>query len=329
MARLRLDGIRLGASGRAADVELVYAAYGRLDADGRNCIVLPTYYTGTHESYRPWIGPGRPFDPDRSFIVVPNMLGNGLSTVRAADTGRRWDPRSEAPVRVSDNVACQRALLSHLGVQRVALVAGWSMGGLQAYEWVVAYPDLVDAFLPICAGSRCWPLNAMFLRGLAPFLEHGLAHAEDRDSDLAAFGRAYASWAYSAAYYRDERWREDGFDTVADLLDWWSEDHQSRDPADLLTMLATWQSAHPHPAGRSLHTTLSAVTARAIVMPSTTDMYFTLAENALEASWLPHGELRPIVSDHGHIAGRPGHLPEVTAQVAAAVEDLQGPRPQV
>ncbi len=325
MPRLTLDGIRIGATGRVADVELVYAVDGCLDADGRNCIVLPTYYTGTHESYLPWIGPGRPFDPERWFIVIPNMLGNGLSTVKASDTGCGWDPRTHETLRVSDNVACQRALLDHLGVQHVALVAGWSMGGLQAYEWAVAHPDIIDAFLPICASSRCWPLNTMFLRGLAPFLEHALAHVEHRESALAAFGRAYASWDYSAAYYRDELWREDGFDSISDLLDWWSQDHQSRDPADLLTMLATWQSARPGPASRSLRETLSTVTARAIVMPSTTDMYFTHVENALEASWLPRGELRPIVSDYGHIAGRPGHLLKVTAQVAAAVGDLLGP----
>ena len=322
MPRLRLEGLRVGASAQAADVELRYAVHGRLDGDGANCIVLPTYYTGTDDSYLPWVGPGLCFDPADWCIVVPNLLGNGRSTVTVADTGRAWDPRSDGAVRVGDNVACQRALLEHLGVRHVALVAGWSMGGLQAYEWALRYPELVAAFLPICAGARCWPLNAMFLRGLTPFLEHALAHPEDRESDLAAFGRAYASWAYSASYYRDELWRRDGFTELSDLLDWWADDHRSRDPLDLLTMLTTWQSAHPGPAGGSLSETMATVRARAIVMPSSTDMYFTLAENTLEAAWLPRGELRPIISDHGHIAGRPGQLPEVTAQVAAAAGEL-------
>jgi homoserine O-acetyltransferase len=286
---------------------------------------LPTYYTGTHESYLPWIGPERPFDPARWFIVIPNLVGNGLSTVKTAGAQRDWDPLTQPAVRVRDNVAAQRALLDHLGVRRVALVAGWSMGGLQAYEWAVAHPDLVDAFLPVCAGSRCWPLNSVFLQGLVPFLAHGLAHPEHRACDLAAFGRAYAGWAYSAAYYRDELWRRDGWATVSALLDGWARDHQATDPAHLLAMLRTWQSAHPGPADRSLRETLSQVTARAILMPGTTDMYFTVAENTLEAAWLPRAELRPIVSDYGHIAGRPGHLPEVTAQVEAAVSDLVGP----
>lgn len=328
MPRLKLDGIPVSASGRAADVEIVYAVHGRLSADGRNCILLPTYYTGTHESYLPWIGPGRPFDPDRDFIVIPNLIGNGLSTATVAGTGRGWDPLTDPAVRVSDNVACQRALLDHLDVRHVALVAGWSMGGLQAYEWAAAHPNFVDAFLPICASSRCWPLNRMFLQGVTPFLTHALSHPGDRDWALGAFGRAYASWAFSAAYFRDELWRADAFDSVTDLLDAWAEDHRTWDPANLLAMLSTWQSADLAAAGQTLTQALSAITARAIVMPSTTDMYFTLAENTLEASLLPRGELRPIVSDYGHIAGRPGHRPAVTAQIAAAVKELLscGPR---
>jgi homoserine O-acetyltransferase len=320
--RLRLAGVPVAASGRPANVELVYATHGQLDADGRNCIVLPTYYTGTHESYLPWIGSDRPFDPNRWFIVIPNMIGNGLSTVTDVDAGRHWDPRTDPTVRIGDNVSFQRALLDHLGVQHVALVAGWSMGGLQCYEWAVAYPDIVDAFLPICASSRCWPLNAMFLQGVSPFLEDGLANPERREDGLVAFGRAYASWAYSAAYYRDELWRRDGFDSLSTLLNWWSEDHLSWDPANLLAMLRTWQAADSSHDGQSLHETLSSVTARAVLMPSTTDMYFTLAENVLEASWLPRSVLRPIVSEYGHIAGRPGHLPDVTTQVTKAVRDL-------
>lgn len=90
-------------------------------------------------------------------------------------------------------------------------------------------------------------------------------------------------------------------------------------------MLRTWQSAGPGDAGRPLRVVLSQIRARAILMPSTTDTYFTLAENQLEAAWLTRAELRPIVSDHGHIAGQPGHLPAVTAQVRAAVGDLLEP----
>lgn len=325
MQRWMIESVPVGEPSRLADVELVYSTHGRLNPDGSNCVVLPTYYTGTQDSYLPWIGPGRPFDTDRSFVVVANMIGNGRSAVRDPESGDVWDPRSDPVIRVSDNVRLQRMLLDRLGVQRVALVAGWSMSGLQAYEWAVAYPDFVDAILPICASARCWPLNAMFLQGISPYLEHALDQPHQKEFGLAAFGRAYAGWAYSAEYFRDELWRDDGFRSLDALLTWWADDHLAWSPADLLTMLRTWQAADPTGPGETLQGTLSRVSARAIVMPSTTDMYFTLAENELEASWLPNAELRPIVSAHGHIAGSPGRFPDVTAQVQNAVDELLGP----
>jgi homoserine O-acetyltransferase len=135
MHRLKLASVPVGSDKRLADVDLAYTTHGRLDADGGNCIVLPTYYTGNDESYLSWIGPGCPFDSDRWYVVVPNMIGNSRSTARDARTRRGWDPRTDPVIGIADNVAVQRRLLEYLGVERVALVAGWSMGGLQAYEW--------------------------------------------------------------------------------------------------------------------------------------------------------------------------------------------------
>ncbi|BBX64212.1 homoserine O-acetyltransferase [Mycobacterium saskatchewanense] len=325
MPTLNIPRVPVGLGGRSADVELVYETHGSLHDDGANCILLPTYYTGTHDSYRPWIGPGLPFDPDRWFVVVPNLIGNGLSRIRDSETGRAWDPVADPPVRVVDNVAVQRILLGHLGIRKLALVAGWSMGGLQAYQWAVSYPDLVEAFLPICASAQCWPLNFVFLEGLVPHLIRALRRPADASSALADFGRAYAAWAFSAAYYGDELWRADSFHGLDDILDRWAEDHIAWNPADLLTMLRTWQSANPRQPGLTIQDSLAAITARAVVMPCTTDMYFTLAENEKEVSWMPRAELRPISSAYGHIAGRPGHLPKVTVHIRQAAHDLLTP----
>nr|BFE44360.1 hypothetical protein GCM10017547_22530 [Pseudarthrobacter oxydans] len=62
------------------DATLAYRTYGKLNEAGDNCVLLPSYYTGTHASYEPWIGPGRMLDPERWFVVAVNMFGNGLST---------------------------------------------------------------------------------------------------------------------------------------------------------------------------------------------------------------------------------------------------------
>jgi homoserine O-acetyltransferase len=106
------------------------------------------------------IGPGKAFDTDRFFVVSSNLLGGcrgttGPSSVDPA-TGRPYG--SSFPViTVSDMVRAQRALLDELGIARLAVVAGGSLGGMQALEWAARYPDQVDAIVPIASTHALQP----------------------------------------------------------------------------------------------------------------------------------------------------------------------------
>jgi homoserine O-acetyltransferase len=75
-----LGDIALLSGETLANARIAYQTFGSLNQQGDNCVVLPTYYTGTHRSYAPLIGPGRALDPSLWFIVIPNLFGNGLST---------------------------------------------------------------------------------------------------------------------------------------------------------------------------------------------------------------------------------------------------------
>ena len=106
------------------------------------------------------IGPGKAFDTTRYFVVATNLLGGcrgttGPSSVNPA-TGRPYG--SDFPViTVADMVKTQRALLDVLGIERLAVVAGGSLGGMQAFEWAVRYPDQVDAIVPIASTPALQP----------------------------------------------------------------------------------------------------------------------------------------------------------------------------
>ncbi len=203
---------------------IAYVTYGALNKAGDNCILLPTYYTGTDKSYLPMIGPGRALDPAKYFIVIPNMLGNGVSS----------SPSNDAfflNATVAENVRLQHELLVHLGVKRIALVFGWSMGAMQGYAWASIYPVRVAALLAVCGSAKCWPLNAIFLEGVKAALGH--------DGDKRAFGRSYAGWAYSASFYRDELWRCMGYLALEDFLKFWEDDHEAWDARDLLVLIPT------------------------------------------------------------------------------------------
>ena len=106
------------------------------------------------------IGPGKAFDTERYFVVSTNLLGGcrgttGPSSINPA-TGRPYG--SDFPViTVADMVRAQRAFLAELGIERLAAVAGGSLGGMQALEWAVLYPDAVDAIIPIASTHALRP----------------------------------------------------------------------------------------------------------------------------------------------------------------------------
>ena len=106
------------------------------------------------------IGPGKAFDTDRYFVVSSNLLGGCRGTTGPSSTnpatGRPYG--SDFPViTVADMVRVERALLDQLGIERLAAVAGGSLGGMQALEWAVAYPGDVDAIVPIASTHALQP----------------------------------------------------------------------------------------------------------------------------------------------------------------------------
>ena len=106
------------------------------------------------------IGPGKAFDTDRYFVISTNLLGGcrgttGPSSANPA-TGRPYGP--DFPViTVADMVRAERAFLDVLGVERLAVVAGGSLGGMQAFEWAVMFPDQVDAVVAIASTHALQP----------------------------------------------------------------------------------------------------------------------------------------------------------------------------
>ena len=121
------------ACGETLTADLVYAVHGALNEAGDNLILFPTRYGGTHEHNDWLIGPHRALDPAKYCIVVPNQLGNGVSSSPSNTDG--------AFPRIShvDNFEIQRRLIeaAFRGAD-IALAVGWSMGAQQACHWAAA-----------------------------------------------------------------------------------------------------------------------------------------------------------------------------------------------
>jgi homoserine O-acetyltransferase len=313
--------------GGTLPAQLAYATYGTLAPDGANVVVFPTRYGGRHEDNEFMIGPEHALDPERWFVVVPNLLGNGVSTspsnAPAPFAGGRFPQ-----VTIRDNVLLQHRLLTEgLGVERVALAVGWSMGAQQAYEWATSFPSTVERLLAICGAARTSVHNAVFLEGMRAALEadSALRTGGVPAAGLRAIGRAWAAWPFSQEWYRRELYRELGYATVEQYLaGHWDAVYLKRDPWNVLAQLWTWQHADvaANPAyGGDLARALGAIEARAIVMPAEHDLYFPPQDSAAEVACLRHGELRPIPSVWGHWAGG-GHDRDATALIDGALLEL-------
>jgi homoserine O-acetyltransferase len=150
-------------------VTLAYETYGQLNARRDNAVLVlhafsgDAHAAGYHEGedkpgwWDPMIGPGKAFDTERYFLICSNVLGGCKGSTGPGST----DPETGRPyglsfpvVTVKDMVEAQRRLLDHLGIERLLCVTGGSLGGMQALQWAVTYPDRVALTIPIATTAR-------------------------------------------------------------------------------------------------------------------------------------------------------------------------------
>src|SRR5438067_6057691 len=160
-----LRDFRLADGSVMPEATIVYESYGRLASDGRNAVLITHGYTSGHHaagrnpannsqpgSWDGLIGLGKAIDTDKLFVVASNMLGSSYGSTNAASsnpaTGQPYGPDFPA-IGIRDIVTAQKALLDSLGVKHLVAVAGPSYGGYQAFQWAVAYPDFMDAIVPV------------------------------------------------------------------------------------------------------------------------------------------------------------------------------------
>ncbi len=312
---------------------LAYQTYGRLDATKSNAILYPTSYGAQHPDIEWLVAPGRILDPTRYFVIIVNMFGNGLST-SPSNLGDAWNDRPFPVFTHVDNVVAQRRLLDEVfGIKRLALVYGWSMGGQQALHWGALYPDRVERIAALCTSAKTSLHNIVFLEGIKAALTgdpawNGTRFTAKPERGLRAMGRVYSGWALSQAFYREQIYLDLGFASLEDfLVRDWEASFLRRDAGNLLSMIDTWRQSDISDNEQfhgDLPAALSSITARTLVMPSATDLYFTAEDALAESRHIPHAQFCAIPSIWGHRAGNPQKNPADEAFIKAAVAKLLG-----
>lgn len=170
------DPLRLASGATLAPVEVAFETYGTLSERADNAVLVCHALTGdAHaagvdaQGRRGWwdnlIGPGRPVDTDRFFVISPNLLGGCQGTTGPASTnpatGRPYG--LDFPVlQMTDFVTVHRALLRHLGVRRLLAAVGGSLGGMQVLQWLAETPEQVRNAVVVAASSRLTAQNIAF-----------------------------------------------------------------------------------------------------------------------------------------------------------------------
>jgi homoserine O-acetyltransferase/O-succinyltransferase len=296
-------------AGVTLPVEIGYETYGTLSEDRSNAILICHYFSGTSDAVGWWgslIGPGKAFDTDRFFIISSDVISNlhpksahvitsGPATINP-ETGQPYG-LSFPKVTIRDFVQIQRKLLESMGIENLYCVAGPSMGGMQALQWAVEYPEAVRNVITVVSTGRTSPYTSVMP------LQIGIdAILQSPDSGLQIAAKALTvqsdnSWAGTG-------WREtDGADQQfhAALDEMVRNKMMDAEPYHWLYLARASQSFYLDAED------LSRIQANVLAIPCDSDRLFPPKDSLELVEQLrklnKHAHYHEFQSERGHLAG--------------------------
>jgi homoserine O-acetyltransferase len=295
-------------------LEVAYHTYGSLNATGDNVIWVCHALTANSDVADWWsglFGTGRPFDPTTHFIVCANILGScyGSSGPLSEDPTTRMPYYASFPmVTIRDMVKAHRLLQQHLGVRRIALGMGGSMGAYQLMEWAIADHDLFSdlCLLVTSAKASAWEIAIHEAQRLSISADPTW---QDSDPKAGANGLKAARGIGMLTYRNYEAFRQtqddqeeklDGF-KASTYINYQGEKLVNRFNAQSYVLLTKAMDSHNLGRGRaSLQDSLAQISARTLVIGVDSDILCPVAEQEFIARHIPNARLEVISSPLGH-----------------------------
>jgi homoserine O-acetyltransferase len=299
-------------------VRVAYRTWGRLAPTRDNAVLVCHALTGSADVDRWWpqlLGPGKALDSESDFVISSNVLGSCYGTTGPASPrrdGALWGP-DFPEVTIRDMVRVQARLLDGLGVRRLRLVIGGSLGGMQALEWAVSHPERLDAVAAIATSAKHSPwciglseAQRAAIRADAAWREGRYPKDDPPRAGLAA-ARMVAMCSYRSPEGLEKRFgRRRKSETCFDVEGWLRYHGRGivdRFDANSYITLTAAMDRHDVGQGRGgVRAALSTFHGPALVVTIDSDALYPPAEQISIAEGLPSADLFWLHSAHGHDA---------------------------
>lgn len=316
-------------------IQIAYHQYGTLNAQRDNVIWVCHALTANSEVADWWpgmIGEGLLFDPQKDYIICANMIGSCYGSTYALSV----NPRTGSPyfhdfprITVRDMVRAQRLLCDHLGIQRIRVVIGGSMGGQQSLEWAIQAPEMIDYLLPIATNAQHAPWGIAFNESQRMAIEADATWRESQpDAGIrgmrAARAVALLSYRNYETYAATQADATDALDAEFRAVSY--QRYQGEKLARRFDAFAYWtlsRAMDAHHVGRGrggIEAALATIRAKTLAIGVSSDLLFPVAEQQRIAHLVPGGKYVEIDSRYGH----DGFLIEVeslTREIRAFLSD--------
>ena len=293
------------------DCRIGYRTFGQLNADKSNVVLFPTWFGGRTQELVEQIGPGKLVDSTKYFVIAVDALGDGVSS---SPSNSQAQPRMQFPqFAIRDMVESQHQLLTKVfHLSHVHAVMGVSMGGMQTFQWVVAYPDFMDKAIPIVGSPRLAPYDLLLWQTMIdaveqnPLWKSGNYTEQPVPREVDQIGQLALS---TPEHYNQTMTRDKFFESLKKPADTHFDSNDRIRQAQ--AMMGLDVSA---PFGGSMERAAEAVKAPMLIIVDAHDHMVTPGP-ALDVAKLKGAKTLILQNDCGHLG--PGcSLPKVSAAVA-------------
>jgi homoserine O-acetyltransferase/O-succinyltransferase len=299
------------------EVEVAYRTWGKLNSSGDNAVLICHALTGGADAddwWQPLFGANKAFDPEVDFIICSNVLGSCYGTTGSVSINPQTLQiygASFPQITIRDMVNLQAVLIKALGIQRIKLVIGGSLGGMQVLEWALLYPNLVEAIVPIAVSGRhsAWCIGLSEAQRQAIYADpnwlQGNYTSDKQPSSGLAVARmmamsTYRSWG--SFEHRFGRKQDLNEFAISSYLQHQGQKFVQRFDANTYITLTRAMDSHDIARGRDNFADMLSSIKNSIVVAIDSDILYPPYEQQELAALIPNSKFAWLKSLHGHDA---------------------------